>query len=80
MLHDTLHAYGVANEAETNCYAVQLIPGLARNLRMTERRATYLGQLALRYVRANAPRGYWNGGHCRDGGRWDLLPGVANLR
>ena len=80
VMHEALHAYGVENEAETNCYAVQLIPELARNLRMTERRATYLGQLALRYVRAHAPTGYWNAGNCRDGGRWDLLPGVVNLR
>jgi len=80
VMHETLHAYGVENEAETNCYAVQLIPELGRNLKMTERRANYLGQLALRYVRANAPRSYWNATHCRDGGRWDLLPGRVNLR
>jgi hypothetical protein len=80
VLHETLHAYGVVNEAETNCYAVQLVPLLGLNLKMTARRASYLGQLALRYVRSHSPSGYWHGGHCRDGGRWDLLPGQINLR
>jgi hypothetical protein len=80
VLHEALHAHGVDNEAETNCYAVQLTPLLGLNLTMTERRASYLGQLALRYVRAHAPNGYWHGGHCRDGGRWDLFPFRTNLR
>jgi hypothetical protein len=80
VLHEALHAYGVENEAETNCYAVQLVRPLARNLKMTVRRANYLGQLAFRYVRAHAPDGYWNSGRCRDGGRWDLLPFETNLR
>lgn len=80
VMHETLHAYGVVNEAETNCYAVQLVPLLGVNTKMTDRRASYLGQLALRYVRSHAPSGYWHAGHCRDGGRWDLLPGLINLR
>jgi hypothetical protein len=80
VLHETLHAYGVENEAETNCYAVQLVPLLGLNLKMTARRASYLGRLALRYVRAHAPNAYWHGGHCRDGGRWDLFPLQLNLR
>jgi hypothetical protein len=80
VMHETLHAYGVVNEAETNCYAVQLVPLLGLNLKMTARRANYLGQLALRYVRSHSPSGYWHGGHCRDGGRWDLLPFQVNLR
>jgi hypothetical protein len=80
VMHETLHAYGVVNEAQTNCYAVQLVPLLGFNMKMTDRRASYLGQLALRYVRSHAPSGYWHAGRCRDGGRWDLLPGLINLR
>lgn len=80
VMHETLHAYGFVSEAQTNCYAVQLVPLLGLNLKMSDRRASYLGQLALRFVRSHAPSGYWNGSHCRDGGRWDLLPSLINLR
>ena len=79
VIHETLHAYGVVNEAETNCVAVQLVPLFGRNLGLSVKRADYLGTLARNYVRKYAPRGYWNGARCRDGGPWDLLPSTRNL-
>jgi hypothetical protein len=79
VIHETLHAYGLANEAQTNCFAVQLVPVFGLNLGMSASRADYLGTLARNYVRKWAPQGYWNGARCRDGGAWDLLPG-PNLR
>ena len=79
VIHETLHAYGIANEAQTNCFAVQLVPVFGINLGMSPTRAGYLGTLARNYVRKWAPQGYWNGARCRDGGAWDLLPG-PNLR
>ena len=75
VIHETLHAYGVRNEAQTNCFAVQLVPIFGLNLGMNVTRADYLGTLARNYVRKYAPRGYWNTANCRDGGVWDIFPG-----
>ena len=80
VLHEALHAYGVRNEARTNCYAVQLVPVAGWGLGMSDARADYLGTLALRYVRSRAPSGYWNAARCRDGGAWDLVRDRTNLR
>jgi hypothetical protein len=74
VIHETLHAYGVRNEAQTNCWAVQLVPYFGLNMGMSVARSDYLGTLARNYVRAHAPRGYWNAARCRDGGAWDLFP------
>ena len=73
VIHETLHAYGVRNEAQTNCWAVQLVPYFGLNIGMSVARSDYLGTLARNYVRAHAPRGYWNATRCRDGGAWDLF-------
>jgi hypothetical protein len=79
VIHETLHAYGVFNEAQTNCMAVQLVPVFGENLGLGLKKATYLGTLARNYVRKYAPPGYWNAARCRDGGPWDLLPSTRNL-
>ncbi len=79
VIHETLHAYGVFNEAQTNCWAVQLVPVFGWNLGLGVKRAEYLGTLARNYVRKHAPSGYWNDAHCRDGGAWDLVPSARNL-
>ena len=79
-LHETLHAYGVVNEAQTNCYAVQLVPFAARHIGLSARSSDYLRKLAIRVTRSTAPPGYWNADRCRDGGDWDILPKAVNLR
>jgi hypothetical protein len=79
VIHETLHAYGFRNEAETNCVSVQLVPFFGLNLGLNVARADYLGTLARNYVRRRAPAGYWNKSHCRDGGAWDLFPSSRNL-
>lgn len=79
-LHEAVHAYGVENEAQANCYAVQLVSTAGLQLGLPLARARYLGSLAVRFVRATAPAGYWNAARCRDGGAWDLAPGRVNLR
>jgi hypothetical protein len=79
VIHETLHAYGVRNEAQTNCFAVQLVPFFGLSLRMPTARALYLGTLARNITRRRAPPGYWSSSSCRDGGRWDMLPGLRNL-
>jgi hypothetical protein len=78
-IHETLHAYGVKNEAQANCYAVQITPRLARKLGVVLSRIGDLGRLARNFTRRTAPAGYWNAFNCRDGGSWDLYPGLKNL-
>jgi hypothetical protein len=77
--HETLHAYGVHNEAQTNCYAVQITPVFAKKLGVDPSKIGHLTKLARNYTRLTAPSGYWNAYNCRDGGRWDLEPGINNL-
>jgi len=79
-LHETLHAYGVTNEAQTNCFAVQLVPLAGRHAGMSRTSGDRLRRLAITFTRRSAPAGYWNGGRCRDGGPWDLFPETVNLR
>jgi hypothetical protein len=79
VIHETLHAYGIRNEAQTNCFAVQLVPVFGWNLGLGEKRAVYLGTLARNYVRKYSPPGYWNGARCREGGAWDLFPSMRNF-
>jgi hypothetical protein len=78
-LHERVHADGFRNEAQTNCYAVQLVYTFARNLGFTQSKALYLEALAVRKTRATAPPGYWNRVLCRDGGKWDLEAQYRNL-
>jgi hypothetical protein len=78
-LHEAIHAHGLANEAQTNCYAVQLVEPLARHAGVKRKHASYLQKLALNGVRSRAPAGYWNNSKCREGGAWDLLPTTRNL-
>ena len=80
LLHETLHAHGVDDEAMANCLAVQLVPLAARRLGLDAARATTLGRLAVRFVRAHAPAGYWSALRCRDGGAWDVDDRRPNLR
>jgi len=79
-LHETLHAYGIADEAQTNCFAVQLVPLAASRLGMRPTSGDHLRRLAIAVTRRSAPPGYWNAGRCRDNGPWDLFPKTANLR
>jgi hypothetical protein len=79
-LHEASHAYGVTNEAQANCYAVQLVPYAANLAGMPWKRAQYLGKLTLNLTRRTSPAGYWNSSRCTDYGDWDLVPSLQNLR
>jgi len=79
VLHERVHAQGVSNEAQTNCYGVQLVFEFARELNFVLTKALRLEQLAVRKSRAVAPRGYWDPARCRDGGAWDIFPEFRNL-
>jgi hypothetical protein len=71
--------YGIRNEAQANCYSVQLVYYFARELRVPPGEAARLERLAVRATKARAPSGYWNSRLCRDGGLWDLDDEGANL-
>lgn len=71
-LHEAAHAYGVTDEAEATCDAVQLVPTAARALGIPPPRSAYLGRLAVGYARRVSPPGYWDRMRCRDGGAWDI--------
>lgn len=73
-IHEGLHAYGWSNEAQVNCYSVQLAPALAMKVGVPVASRIRVAKLAVNYTRAHAPRGYWNAAACRDGGKWDILP------
>ena len=75
VIHESLHAYGVLNEAEANCYAVQYVRYFGRGMGLTQTRADYLEKLALNFTRRTAPRRYWNHLKCREGGAWDIFSG-----
>jgi len=77
-LHEAFHAHGIKNEAQTNCYAVQLTPLFRSNIGLNTNRSACLGALARRYVRFHAPAEHWNAAKCRDHGPWDLYPGITN--
>jgi hypothetical protein len=79
LIHEAVHAHGVRNEAETNCLAVQLVPVFARGLGFDSGHVLTLSRLALHYVRAHAPSGYWDASRCVDGGAWDIDRAHANL-
>ena len=79
ILHERIHAQGISPEAQTECYAVQLVYEFARELNFVHAKALRLEQLAVRKSRALAPRGYWDARRCMDGGQWDLYPEFRNL-
>lgn len=83
ILHERIHAQDLSrrySEAQTNCYAVQLVRSFARELSFTPSKALRLETLAVRKTRAVSPRPlYWHSGLCRDGESWDLVPEFDNL-
>ena len=79
VVHEMTHALGIRTEALANCYAVQLVAWYAKELGFSTRAALRIQRAAVNYVRAHAPRNYWNASRCRDGGAWDLIDDVPNL-
>jgi hypothetical protein len=79
VIDETMHAYGIGNEAKASCLAVQLVPYFDLQMGLTRARADYLGTLAVSTTRRGAPPGYWNGGRCRSR-RHMRREGEARLR
>jgi hypothetical protein len=73
LAHESWHLRGVANEAQTQCYAVQTTDSVARALGVSPPEAH---MIALRVAAddAAAPRGEYHSDDCRPGGAFDLHP------
>lgn len=72
LAHESTHARGVGNEAETECFAIQLIPQTTVMLGLSPR----IGRLfadAMWHAYPHEPKGYATR-LCRDGGPYDLHP------
>ncbi len=74
LAHEAWHLRGIANEGETECYALQSGVVLGRRLGLSEERASQMmrQQLAENALRSGAGVEYVVPPECRDGGRLDL--------
>ena len=73
LAHESWHLRGVANEARTQCYAVQTTEAVARRLGVAPRDAR---AIALRVAAddSRTPVGEYHSAECRPGGAYDLRP------
>ena len=73
LAHESWHLRGVANEARTQCYAVQTVEAVARGLGVP---ALDARAIAVRVAAddARAPAGEYHSEQCRPGGAYDLRP------
>ena len=73
LAHESWHLRGVANEARTQCYAVQTTEAVARRLGVALRDAR---AIALRVAAddSRTPVGEYHSAECRPGGAYDLRP------
>jgi hypothetical protein len=78
-LHETAHMYGVRNEAQATCYAVQLVYYFARRIGFTHIGGLRMERLAVQTTRRRVASGYWDAARCRDGGAWDLDDENSNI-
>ena len=78
LTHEMIHALGIRNEAETECFAMQLsfITGWKMGLPLAY--AENLDRLSLRNYPEHPPS-YVNTARCREGGAWDLYPKSLSL-
>lgn len=73
LAHEATHARGVANEAQTECYAIQLVPHTAQLLGLSAAVGRVFANALWRDYR-HEPKGYATR-RCRNGGPLDLHPG-----
>ena len=80
MTHESIHLSrafpGAADEARTECLAIQLVHGVAIGLGASEEVARAIGHESIRY-HERLPKVYHHSG-CRDGGPLDIHPGLGD--
>jgi hypothetical protein len=81
LAHEAWHLRGVADEGETECYALQSAVDLGKRLGLSEDTAARLmrRQLAENALRGQGSPAYRVPPDCRDGGRLDLEPGSSRF-
>jgi hypothetical protein len=78
LTHEMIHAIGIHNEAQTECYAMQLDFATGYALGLPLPYAENLDRLSLRNYFEHPPE-YINITRCRENGQWDLTPGRDSL-
>ena len=78
LTHEMIHALGVQNEAQTECFAMQLNWVTANQLGVPSHYSTRLSHLSLGNYGLHPPS-YRNYSACREGGAWDLWPNQPSL-
>lgn len=73
LAHESYHLAGVRNEAQTECYALQAIDFVARQLGATSDEARQLAAFAFEELPPRMPDEY-SSPQCRNGGEYDLRP------
>ena len=71
--HEAWHLYGIANEAEAECRAVQTNAWAGMQLGLTEAQARGLARLHYEVIYEQKPDAY-RSAECRDGGAMDVRP------
>ena len=76
LTHEAVHLKGpdgIEDEAQTDCYAAQLVPDVARPFGISRSAARAIGLMHLRFAQPLMPAQY-RSPECRNGGRFDLRP------
>lgn len=77
LAHESFHLAGVTNEAEAQCYAIQMTEFTTERLGGSVRNARAAALWALSASPSVLPAEYWDPIRCRDAGPWDLRPDSA---
>jgi hypothetical protein len=73
LAHESYHLAGIRNEARTQCYALQTIDFVARELGADDEQAREMSIYASNEIPPQMPDEYISP-ECRDGGKYDLRP------
>jgi hypothetical protein len=76
LAHESWHLRGIANEARTQCYAVQTTEAVALALGVAPADARLIAR-RVALDDADAPAGEYHSVHCRPRGAYDLRPDTA---
>ena len=74
LTHELMHAIGIKDEAQAECYGMQLSAYMAEELRVPAGYAMSLARLNLDNYKLRPPN-YIDLSRCRENGAWDLSPG-----
>lgn len=75
--HEMIHAIGIRNEAETECFAMQLTIVMALRLGVPVNYSQQLARLTLDNYPLHPPQ-YVDTNRCRENGAWDLQPNTPS--